>query len=169
MATILPKTKDYPWPSTDVNAHKILALVRTLMLRGFKYGFGSKIADLDAPPDKAKSHNGTLRVDCSGLVRYALWQQGIKIPDGSWGEDKWAREHGFKVSTFEDAGNEDDRLRAGYLPPSKASDNIGHIFFLLNGKLIESHGSHGPNDSREWGAKSWHKLCRVYVLNPVPS
>lgn len=172
MAKILPPTAAYPWASTDVQASTVMQLTKNLIAAKVKYGFGYKAKSLDQDSHDfwgVKDGKLARKVDCSGYVRYVMAKNGILIPDGSWGENDWAVQTGLKECSLADVGNKDGRLRLGYLPPSQASDNIGHIFFVLNGCLIESHGSVGVDVSRKWGSKPWHGLCRVYVLNPLAS
>ncbi len=111
-----------------------------------KYSLGAKVS-VDANPSTIT------KVDCSGFTRYIFYQACMtKVSGGSWMQNDWLRAQGFATVTYDDvAPNRDNMLRVGYF--SKPADlAAGHIWFILNGKTIESYGGstkHGPG-RRPW-------------------
>lgn len=171
MANFKPRSLTYFWPWIDLDATQLRELWRTLMEQGVKYGYGFKASPISVRPSEfsAVGSDGkrAKRIDCSGMVRYAFHLQSIDVPDGSVNQHDWAKAKGFKKCKLADVGSLDGRIRLGFLSPQKSKSGIGHVFFVLDGRLFESHGSTGPDNRRAWGSESWHSICDVYVVNPV--
>lgn len=155
-----------------IDRDKLLALVGELTAGHVSYGLGSKASLTTEPKDVKK-------IDCSGFVRYLLYKATdgqVKMPDGSWHQNKWCDDNGFaKVDYAAEAGLNDSWLRLGYFPKKKGMA-AGHIWFVLNGQTIESHGGKGPN-RREWDTKVLKNnvtrcykigLTHTYLCLPIP-
>lgn len=156
-----PKTLDYPFTSADVNVQRIEEWTDALMKRGVEYGFGSKARVLESPPQLFSGTKG-LCVDCSGFVRWLLWDD-IELPDGSVNQRDFLKANGFKPSKqFDEV---DGRVRIAFLSPGQTPSGIGHVMVVLNGKTMESHGGRGV-DRRIWGSKPWMSRCSGFVIDP---
>jgi hypothetical protein len=74
---------------------------------------------------------------------------------GSWMQNDWLKKQGFGTVDYEDVGSlKDNILRLGYFPKYSGAA-AGHIWFILNGKTIESYSGgtkHGPG-RRPWDTK----------------
>jgi len=159
---IEPKSIEYGWPSIEVDRAKLGALVALQRNGGWHYGLGDKIDITATDP----SHVLTHRVDCSGEVRWLMYQcAGIKIPDGSVNQHDWVKSRGFKKSDVKSGKLKDGRVRIAFLEPAMTTSHIGHVVLIWNGMTYESHGGKGP-DSRPWTGLGWQAKCKVYVLDP---
>jgi hypothetical protein len=103
-------------------------------------------------------------IDCSGFVRYAIYHATdgqVQMPDGSWNQDDWCKGQKFQVVDYRStAGTEDGLVRVAFLhtPP------VGHVWLVLDGETIESHGGAGP-DRRDWHTKILYgHVSKCYVL-----
>jgi cell wall-associated NlpC family hydrolase len=153
---------NYPWKSIALDGQKIIDLIAACRRENVPYKLGGKAPSLSAPPEKLKSG-----IDCSGFVRWAVWQASpsdkrVVMPDGSWHQGEWAAKQGFKVSSSESCLLKDGRIRLAYWLNAKG---ISHIALVLNGKTLESHGGKGPN-SRAWSLKTtWMRAAKVWALD----
>ena len=138
---------------------KLIAFCQAMMDGHCSYGFGKKARPLSTAPADVS------RIDCSGFVRYLLYQvtdRRVTIPDGSWNQDAWFRGNNFQQVDYADTAKHDGVLRLGYF-----SGSPGHIWFVRNGKTLESHGSKGPN-RRKWDTGVLKKnVKRCYVVAMV--
>jgi cell wall-associated NlpC family hydrolase len=158
MPDLIKPTTAYPWPKIPVDFAKLSLAFNRLKALGFTYQLGAKI-DPSKLPVTAKS------VDCSGFVRFAIWQcSGIYIPDGSVNQHDWVKLNKFKVSDQASALLNDGVLRIAFLSPVDGG-GTGHVVLILNGKTMESHGGKGV-DSRAWDVEAhpWMAKCVIYVL-----
>jgi hypothetical protein len=130
-----------------VNTAKLVQLVRDMRAAGVKYAIGNaahptvgKVSSLSEPVSSITA------LDCSGFVRYALYQAGGgQIPDGSVRQQEWFARQGFAALNYQKtAGLVDNHLRIAFLV-----GHPGHVWMVLNGLTIESHGGVGP-DRRAW-------------------
>lgn len=129
-----------------------LALMKTLFdrTRGrVKYRLGAKCA-LDAD-----SHTIT-KIDCSGFSRWILYRASdgaIKMPDGSQMQLAWVRDQGWRklvdYSDVQHAEEDPSRLFIAFLSPKPGNAWPRHVWLVVAGKTMESHGSGGVN-SRPW-------------------
>ena len=126
-----------------------------------KYKLGAK-AGLHATPGEDFT-----KIDCSGFVRWLLFQCGngfAAIPDGSWNQWEWCKREGFKESTYDKngAGLCDSRLRIAFIRAKPGSS--GHIWLIINGQTIESYSPVGVK-RRPWNYKTLkNNVAAVYVL-----
>lgn len=124
--------------------------------RGIGYGLGAKVAHLSDTPDKFQ------RVDCSGYVRWILFQAtdgALVLPDGSQNQREWAEANLHEVRYADAAAYmTGKRLFICFIRPShNGCGEVGHVWLLRDGdegigvhaETVESHGGHGPN-SRAW-------------------
>ena len=156
-------TPAYPWRTIAVNPDVLLDTLHRMQAAGVRYGLGAKAPSLDDAP-------GTFpAVDCSGFVRYAVWQASqaqaggrVELPDGSVTQHELCRVT-FKPCDKADLGDDDGVLRIAFLSPAQTSEGIGHVMLVYRGRTLESHGGHGP-DSRAWGSQGFMALCSGYVL-----
>lgn len=149
----------YPWKLISLNVARMAQLTAACRAADVSYGLGSKAPSLDSEPG-----TGFKRIDCSGFVRWLIWKASgrtVRMPDGSWIQHEWIREHGFKQSTVEAGKLLDGRVRVAIMTPH--GGGVGHIALIHNGRTMESHGGKGP-DRRPWTGNGWQAKCSVYVL-----
>lgn len=167
MNNVTAPTEAFPYPSLAIKAAKIVALTDSLITAGLRYRLGAKIDPLDLQaPELVANHIG--EVDCSGFVRWVIYHAtgqpaNFDFPDGSVQQHEWIEAKGFKLSTYEDAHNDDGIVRIAFLTPEDGG-GVGHVLLIVNGQTCESHGSHGP-DHRVWGSEGWMQKMAVYVLS----
>ena len=148
--------------SIALDGEKLIACVEKCQTAGVGYGLGSKAPSLSSEPGKDFK-----RIDCSGFVRWAVYQASpasarCVMPDGSSVQADWADAQGFKVSTVDACLLHDGRVR---LARWNNKVGVGHIVLVMNGRTIESHGGKGP-DRRVWSLDvGWMAACRVWVLD----
>lgn len=127
------------------------------------YGLGAK-ASLNVEPEKIT------KIDCSGYLRYLLYhitKHEVNIQGGgSWWQNKWCKDVGLEVVDYSTAAELDGWLRIGYFA-KPAGMAAGHIWLVLNGSTLESHGGKGP-DSRPWDtAKLVKHVEKCYKFGPT--
>jgi hypothetical protein len=121
-------------------------LVDDLMKDGhIKYHLGSKPPLTAEPKDITKS-------DCSGFIRYLLFKSTSGYIDiggggGTWWQNKWCKDQNLEVVDYSTAAAKDGTLRIAFI--QGGGGHIGHVWLILSGKTIESHGSVGA-DRRAW-------------------
>jgi len=147
----------YPWNVISIDREKLIVEMRRWA--GTKYKLGAK-AGLSTPPEAVAA------IDCSGFVRHILYNSTpgrITMPDGSWHQEKWCGEHNFKPTEYANCALTDDRVRIGFIKPTKRS--AGHVLLCVNAQTIESRGGHGPG-RRRWNVKPLiSKVSDCYVLS----
>ena len=149
----------YFWPVIDVDRERLLEAHRRCVQARVTYGLGAKAPSLNASPG-----TGFRRIDCSGYVRWLIWQAGHKvIVDGSVQQHDFVRASGFKASTVDAGSNDDDVIRIAFLSPLMGG-GVGHVALIYRGLTVESHGGQGPN-RRRWSELGWAKRSNVYVLD----
>lgn len=122
-----------------------LKAVRNELLDGhISYRLGAK-ARLDAEPSTIT------HLDCSGFVRYLLYQASDKsllLPDGSWIQREWCQKQKLEPVNYATAAECDGWLRIAFIDPKP--NKAGHVWLIRNGQTLESHGRRiGPNQ-RPW-------------------
>ena len=137
-----------------------IQIVKNLVTSGYQYGLGSKIELSAAQPPHCLvapgQHNPSC--DCSALQRYLVYRcSGITIPDGSFTEDDWYRDNGFKHTAVPApnspvyADMNPAFLYSCFCRTGTRGEKIGHVWFsyIVNNvwMTLESHGGRGP-DSR---------------------
>ena len=119
------------------------------------YLLGAK-CKLDAKPEDIR------RIDCSGWVRYHLYQAtGIKLPDGSQNQLAWARKNLRKLAKYSDvqyAAADGGRLFIAFLSPKPGEEWPRHVWLLKLGVTMESCSSQGVA-SRNWDHPSL-RFCK---------
>jgi hypothetical protein len=145
-----------------INRAKLVELIKASEGK-VKYRLGAK-PHMDAVPGKP----GFLVCDCSGYVRWLLYNLGVKdFPDGSWYQRAWCDSHNFKRTAYEHAVLKDDRLRIAFI--DGGNGKVGHVWLVINGKTIESCGGRGTC-RRPWDAKTLKtKVDHCYVLTNLLS
>lgn len=146
-------------------AYKTLTIQRPTLVHLIKCSVGRARYRLGAKP-KMEAIPGTpgfLVADCSGYVRWLLYNLGIKdVPDGSWNQEKWCITRKFKPTSYANAGLKDDRLRIAFI--SAKAGTPGHVWLTINGQTIESCGGVGTT-RRPWDTPTIkQKVAACYVL-----
>lgn len=137
------------YPNLGVNVQGLQEYLTACINHGVKYDFGAKC------PEKSlgKLPIPFSKIDCSGYVRSAIAHASagkIITPDGSWNQGAWLQAHGYKITDHENCQLIDNHLRI-CVHHSDTLDETGHVWFVLNGKTMESWGGHGPG-SRPWNS-----------------
>ena len=157
----------------SVNLEKLLALHAECERRGIKYGLGAKAPAMAATPAQIA------RIDCSGYVRWLLWQASggaLKLPDGSQNQRDWCEKNLREVGSYRDAAQymTGKRLFIAFIRPGyNGCGPVGHVWLLLDGdpgmgvtaETVESYGGHGPG-SRPWNARTL--MREVYSVFELP-
>jgi hypothetical protein len=151
----------------QVNHSTFMDLVEALMKDGhIKYKLGAK-PGLNTKPEDIKSS------DCSGFVRYLLYNATNGHMNfgggggGTWWQNKWCVDQGLDIVDYSTAANSDSHLRVAFI--HGGGGKIGHVWLILNGLTIESHGGKGAN-RRDWdtaslknGVNVCYKLARIFA------
>lgn len=168
---IVPAGSHFSWPTLPVNFKRLNAYLAQCLAEHIGYGLGAK-ADGNGrkltfyPPAYSA-------IDCSGWVRAALAfatitgdrPGGIIIPDGSVIQHDWVINQHFKISSYSALLLHDGALRIAFIAPNWQHP-IGHVYFVRNGRTMESYGGHGPG-SRSPLVHVLHAFTTaVYVLTP---
>jgi hypothetical protein len=146
-------------------------LVDALMKDGhIKYHLGSKPSLTAKPEDITKS-------DCSGFVRYLMYKVSSGYLDiggggGTWWQNKWCKDQKLQEVDYSTAANSDGTLRIAFI--KGGGGHIGHVWLILSGQTIESHGGVGA-DRRAWdtqvlkdGVDVCYKLANMIAPDLVP-
>jgi len=143
----------------NVDMDKLLEVAKQMMDGHISYGLGSKAPSLSCDPSAIKA------IDCSGFVRYIIYKAtggAVHMPDGSWVQHDWCKHQQFMTADYKtEAQQQDNWLRIAFLP--KHEKHPGHVWLVLNGKTLESHGHKGP-DRRPWDTSALKKVNACYVL-----
>lgn len=155
-------TKAFPWPSLPIDVAKLVKALGDCQRAKVKYGLGSKAPTMTAVPGKDFK-----AIDCSGFVRWALYQatgNRFVLADGSVQQHEAIASAGFKRSAPEALLAKDGAVRIMFLS-QKDGGGVGHVALVYNGTTFESHGGVGP-DSRLVNLAGWMRNTEVYVLVP---
>jgi hypothetical protein len=148
--------------SIFVNNNKLTEFLNQMMDGHVGYHLGAKVEPLSKDP---KAVN---QVDCSGFVRYLVYKvcNLVITSGGTWWQNEWCKSHLQSEANYKCAGQRDGVIRIGYFPkPSGLA--AGHIWLILNGMTIESHGHTGP-DRRAWNTSVLvTHVKNTYVLGPT--
>jgi hypothetical protein len=140
----------------EVDKNKLVAWVEACLAANMGYSLGAKAASLACQPMAGHC------IDCSGFSRWALYHATYfktLMPDGSQNQLQWCADQDFKVSDFASTENVDNILRIAFHKCDQA-ERIGHVWFVLNGKTIESCGGEGPC-RRDWNTPVLERLCNA--------
>lgn len=158
---VLAPSEAFPFPTLPVSLPRLLEVTQTMISHGTSYKLGAKAASLTMAPGNIG------RIDCSGYVRYALFQaSGLRLPDGSVVQHDWIKEQGFKKSSVDAGKLADGALRIAFLSPA-AGGGVGHVMLIFGARTLESHGGVGVS-RRAWNPDQYPFMgrCSVYVLTP---
>jgi cell wall-associated NlpC family hydrolase len=102
-------------------------------------------------------------IDCSGFVRI-IWFKVFDnvIPDGSWHQNNWLVQKGYKPGKKLDCFKKDGKLRILYMAPK--GKKPGHIAFCLNGRTYESYGGNGPGSRLFTGLSPFQAKAIVWEI-----
>ena len=131
--------------SLYIETTDLVDICNKLMDGHVSYVLGSKAPHFDTDAAKIKT------IDCSGFVQYVLYNASNKtaiLKSGSYYQNQWCLDHKLDKVAYSTAAESDGWLRLGYFAASKTQSS-GHIWLILGGKTLESHGGKGP-DRREW-------------------
>jgi hypothetical protein len=154
----------------------LLEIAGELMDGHVSYGLGSKAPSLHCKPSQIT------KIDCSGFVRYLIYQatdRRVIIHDGSVQQREWCEGHGLAKVDYSSAAKNDGWLRIAFISPRKAHKGSkavpGHVWLVLNGRTLESHGKHIGPDRRPWDTPvlkqhvaACYKLAQMYELTIGP-
>ncbi len=160
----LDRDTGFAWPVIDLDREKLIDLYLACRAAHVGYRLGAKAAHLNARPGE-----GFKSIDCSGFVRWLVWNAStdhVALLDGSVQQHEQIRLLGFKPSSVADARREDNVVRAAFLSPL-AGGGVGHVALIWQGKTIESCGAAGPS-RRPWNGLGWQGRCKVYALDFAP-
>ncbi|MEN6581695.1 MAG: hypothetical protein ABFD54_04540 [Armatimonadota bacterium] len=148
---------------------KTIPIDRATLIKRMNAAFTCVEYDLNAKP-RLGSLPGTsfTTSDCSGFVRWILYAASggkIKLKTGSWYQQQWCREQGFKEVKYSDvAGLHDSRLRIAFI---NGANGAGHVWLIINGQTIECYGGHGAG-RRPWNTSVLlRKVDACFVLTDV--
>lgn len=159
----------------NIQREWILELCSYLMDGHIKYGMGAKAPSLTTDPKSIKV------IDCSGFTRYLLHQATdgqVTMPEGSDEQNAWCKRRKLRSEKYmQVAGLKDGNLRIGFIPRDYKDGKVaraGHVWFVMDGRTMESHGSRGPN-RRNWNnprltsrVKSCYVLAHLYSMTMGP-
>lgn len=142
-----------------IDPKRLLDKETACRLLGVPYKYGTK-ADMHANP------SDLLRgIDCSGFVQWIVYQASngkVLMPSGSVRQREWCKKMGFKrygkLGYLANCLLHDHRLRIAFF-----AGNPGHVWGVLDGKTIESHGGTGP-DRRSPLSRPLLKVQECFVL-----
>lgn len=97
-------------------------------------------------------------IDCSGYIRCILFDAaGLRLPDGSQNQLRWARTNLRKLAKYEDvryAKADPGRVFIAFLSPKPGNEWPRHVWLCYMGKTMESASGLGGVGSRWWDAFS---------------
>lgn len=161
-----------------INLQKLEDVFSQLDIRGVAYGLGAKAPSLDCQPSRIR------RIDCSGWVRYGLFQATngqLTIPDGSWNQREWCEEMTRRgairqIANYADTNRyiTNKRLFIAFIKPfTNGCGKVGHVWFVSqydadsDADTMESHGGVGIN-SRPWNTRTLrNQVFSVYELPTI--
>ena len=141
-----------------VDIPSLLHLMALCVAAGIRYLMGGKARDITAVPLDVS------RIDCSGFARWLLYHAthgALLLPDGSCNEGDALAKFGFKPSNPANCALLDGHVRV-CVHEADDKDGTGHIWLVLNGVTLESHGGVGVS-SRAWNVM----LSSGYRLNEL--
>jgi hypothetical protein len=159
----------------NIDRDYLLELCAALMDGHINYHMGAKAHPLDAEPADIKA------LDCSGFTRYLIHKVTdgqVTMVDGSDEQNAWCKHHKLRAEKYMHvAGLSDGLLRTAFMPRIYKDGKLahaGHVWLVLNGKTLESHGHTGP-DSRDWNTpvltarvKTCYVLAHLYSITVGP-
>ena len=155
--------------------YEYLMEISTALMDGhIKYGMGKK-AQLHAEPSEIKA------IDCSGFTRYLMHKVSdgrIKMVDGSNEQNAWCKKKQLQAERYNQASVNDNLLRIAFIPRVYKDGKVvraGHVWLILNGETLESHGKDIGPDRRPWDTpvlknrvKTCYVLARLYSMTMGP-
>jgi hypothetical protein len=147
----------------SIQTSDLLDICGKLMDGHVSYSLGAKAPSLNCDPVRIT------QIDCSGFVQYVLYKasnRSVHLRSGSWFQNDWCSKNLAKVD-YASALESDGWLRLGYFPGT--GTRAGHIWLILDGNTLESHGGKGP-DRRAWNdnklinnVKKCYKLAQTFT------
>ena len=128
-----------------------------------KYGMGKK-AQLHVEPPAIKA------IDCSGFTCYLMYKVSdgqIKMVDGSDEQNAWCKKQKLRAEPYKQASVNDNLLRIAFIPRVYKDGKVtraGHVWLILNGETMESHGKDKGPDRRPWDTQVLKSRVKVYVF-----
>ena len=137
-----------------IESNYLQELCQQMMDGHVSYGYGSKVP-LDAEPSQIK------KIDCSGFSRWLIYQATdglVTMVEGSDEQHAWCKKQKLtKQNYFQTAALSDGQLRIAFIPRVYGEGGkvakAGHVWLVLDGQTIESHGGKGPS-RRAWNHSS---------------
>lgn len=144
----------------DVN--KLVEVFDHMHLKPTPYVWGEKAPSMTCDSSEIKG------IDCSGFSRYAICKasDGVTdIGDGSQQQMEWFEGNPNNATEYRKAGLTKDRLFIAFI--KAANGHPGHVWFVLNGFTMESHGGVGVS-SRVWDTPVLMRgVAKCYLLGAV--
>lgn len=136
-----------------------------MVMRHTEYGWGMKAPSLSCDSALIK------RIDCSGLVRWAvnrIFHGTVVLPDGSVNQHDWCRVRLESAGDYASAVRavKPGRLLIAFLSP----DPVGHVWLVGHDPLVskvetfESWGHHGPGSRDPLTSVLLRNCSGVYYL-----
>jgi hypothetical protein len=160
----------------SIDQKRLLDLHAKLDHATYSVGKDSKTGKLKGKASNSADPSKISALDCSGYVKYLLYNVSegkISISGGSYYQYKWCKDSGFKKVEYAKAAKKADNiLRLGYFKKKKGG-KYGHVWLVLNGQTLESHGKRGVN-RRPWNTKvlmnnvtHFYEIATTTTLSPA--
>jgi len=160
----------------SIDQKRLLDLHAKLDHVTYAVGKDAKTGKLKGKARNSADPSKISKLDCSGYVKYMLYNASegkLSLSGGSYMQNQWCKDSGLKSHDYaKTAGKADNVLRLGYFKKKKGG-KYGHIWLVLNGKTLESHGGKGVN-RRPWNTKvlmdnvtHCYELAATTTLSPA--
>lgn len=156
-----------PFPSMPIDTARLFQYTDACVKARVDYGPhpGYKASPVGQWPVRFR------HIDCSGFVRAAILYAThgkTLMPDGSWNQNDWLEKQGFKYwegthyNTL--CALHDGHVRVCLHRAGEGGEKWGHIWIVVNGASMESHGGRGPG-TRPYDTPTLKRIVNdIYVV-----